>query len=120
VDLGGLVDREYQSYMWNRSVDDYLASRHIQYVVLPEYYREQPPKPSANYFYRAIDDDMPQRDSFGERLGLRSSRRLQLTRVAEASVARELWAHPALLTGVALPRQVLYRVDLHPDAAASL
>ena len=120
VDLGGLVDREYQSYMWNRSVDDYLANQHIQYVVLPEYYVEQPAKPSDNYFYRAIDDDMPQRDSFGERLGLRSSRRLQLTPVAEASVVRELWAHPALLTGVALPRQVLYRVDLHPDAAARL
>ena len=119
VDLGGLVDREYQSYMWNRSVDDYLAKQQIQYVILPEYYAQPPAQRPSNYFYRALDEDMSQRDSLAERLGLIGSRRLQLTPVAEASVPRERWAHPALLTGVSLPRQVLYRVELRAGAAAS-
>jgi len=116
VDLGGLVDREYQSYMWSGSVDKYLLKQHIDYVVLPEYYEALPPQPNANFFYHAVDEDMEKRDSFGKRLGIADSPRVQLTPVAEAAAPRELWAFPALLTGVALPRQVLYRVT--PSALA--
>lgn len=115
VDLGGLVDRAYQPYMWSRTVDTYLLEQHVEYIVLPEYYAKPPAQPSANYFYRRVDEEMPETPSFGERLGISKSALLGLEEIAAASAPRELWAYPALLTGVALPRQILYRVQ--PRAA---
>jgi hypothetical protein len=104
VDLGGLIDRDYFSYLYANRVVDYLRARGVEYLVLPESFSEE---------------------GVGYQLGLypRLGEEIVLLPLVSHSIPPEQHTRHWQATLNALPRLVVYRVswddwDSQKDAVA--
>lgn len=90
VDLGGLVDRNYLPYLFQRRVPDYLFQRDIQYVILP---------------HTGADTH------FGDLLNLLHNPALRLIPIYTVGADPDIWQNGFAYTGNAHRQQTLYRIE---------
>jgi len=100
VDLGGLVNRDYITYLRAGRVPDYLRERGVRWVALP----------------LDAPDGVPGL-GIGHRLGLLGGPGVALEPVVGFTTPREVWAPAFIDTGHALPRLELFRIV--PDASSN-